>query len=123
MSQPLFFLVVQIRRNFLIYFLMVIIQKLFVFFRHNIRIDSVQVHGDVGNGFKIHELAILILFPIAGQKLILQTDTVGAFNVDTRLVRDNHACFKRLNLTGPEGPAESGGALVDVQQITHAVSG
>src|SRR5699024_5990804 len=121
-SEPFSLLIVKVWRNFLINSLVVIIEHFLFFCCHDFRIDGVKVHRDVSDRFKVHELSVFVFLTFACEKLVLQTDTVASFDVDTRFVCDDHTFLKRLNLACAELPSESCRAFVNVQKVSNAVS-
>ncbi len=87
-------------------------------------VNRVKVYWRAGQRFKIHELAVFVLFALAADNKVLGTDTVAAFNLTARRVAGYHARFIYAGIYPLRHhlPAEAVGAFVHVQQIAHAVA-
>ena len=57
------------------------------------------------------------------QKFVLCTDSVAAFDIDTRFVCDDKSGHQRSLLFFTDCAAESAGSFVDVHQISDIMSG
>ena len=102
---------------------MIIVEHFLFFCCHHIRVDGIEIHRNKSDWLEIHELAVLVLLAFTSEKFVLQTDTVASFNIDTRLVCDNHAFFKWLDFTCAELPSETCRTFVDVQKVSDSVTG
>src|SRR5699024_3778330 len=109
--------------HYLVYLCMVSIELLFIFSAQHLRDNSIQVDGYVSDRLEVEELSVFVLFPFAYHQLIFGADTVGTFDVDTRLIGDDKARHQRLFLAVADSAAETAGSLMDVHQIPYTVSG
>ena len=122
-TEPFLLLIVQVRRSDFVHFLVIVVQHGPFFRCHDFRLDGIQVERNEGDRFQPHELAEFVGHIVYNQQLVLQTDAVGTFYVEARLVGDNHALFQNGGVAFNEAGTEAGRTFVDVQQVTHAVAG
>ena len=105
MSQPLLLFLRKMGRDCLIDGVMIFIEPCALLFGHLGRVHCIQIPWDQGQDLELQELTVLILRSFYAEKLVLQTDAILSFQVNTRFVGSSAALapsgsFQR-NVLGP----------------------